>query len=203
MKVYEGARGLDGAIVIVDGKPLPPLPPASPHLGGIRPGTDGSNPSPSSGESCANRGPLRCAVLKCSVREQIAEARRAVVTCFPRRSSCHGSAFEAHAGQRQILGCPGAFRCSWHAVLALKVRTARHQIRQNGFVTSWSASARVSPISRSIRSLNEASTARLILRRRHSRSALRTSLGARSSTRRRPAERPMEIARHPNDARRA
>jgi hypothetical protein len=24
MKVYEGARGLDGAIVIVDGKPLPP-----------------------------------------------------------------------------------------------------------------------------------------------------------------------------------
>ena len=24
MKVYEGTRGLDGAIVIVDGKPLPP-----------------------------------------------------------------------------------------------------------------------------------------------------------------------------------
>jgi hypothetical protein len=35
-------------------------------------------------------------VLKCSVREQISEARRAVVTCFPRRSSCHDSAFEAH-----------------------------------------------------------------------------------------------------------
>ena len=53
MKVYEGARGLDGAIVIVDGKPLPRAT-ASPHLGGIRLGTDGSNLSPSSGESCAN-----------------------------------------------------------------------------------------------------------------------------------------------------
>jgi hypothetical protein len=44
--------------------------------------------------SLADRGPLRRAVLKCSVREQISEARRAIVTCFPRRSSCHGSAFE-------------------------------------------------------------------------------------------------------------
>ena len=132
-----------------------------------------------------------------------------ITIAYPIQRGRSGSVDEA-AGRRtasarpaSILGCPGAFRCSWHAVLALKVRTARHQIRQNGFVTSWSASAGVSPISRSIRSLNEASTARLILRRRHSRSALRTSLGARSSTRRRPAERPMEIARHPNDARRA
>jgi hypothetical protein len=54
-----------------------------------------------------NRGPLRCAVLKCSVREQISEARRAVVTCFPRRSSCRGSAFEPMA----FRGCaPLAFR---------------------------------------------------------------------------------------------
>ena len=53
MRVYEGARGLDGAIVIVDGKPLPRAT-ASPHLGGIRPGTEGSNPSPSSAESVAN-----------------------------------------------------------------------------------------------------------------------------------------------------
>jgi hypothetical protein len=50
MKVCEGARGLEGPIVIVDGELLPPRH-GSPHLGGIRLGTDSSNLPSSSGES--------------------------------------------------------------------------------------------------------------------------------------------------------
>ena len=54
MKVCEGARGLEGPIVIVDGELLPPRH-GSPHLGGIRLGTDSSNLPSSSDESRANR----------------------------------------------------------------------------------------------------------------------------------------------------
>ena len=55
-------------------------------------------------------------------------------------------------------------------------RGRRQHSLQNGLFISYSASTRVSPISRSIRSSNRASSSRLFLRRRHSRSTAPTPL---------------------------
>jgi hypothetical protein len=50
MKVYEGARSFDAESSLLLASRCRRAT-ASSHLAGIRPGTDGSNPSPSSGES--------------------------------------------------------------------------------------------------------------------------------------------------------
>jgi hypothetical protein len=86
----------------------------------------------------------------------------------PVERACYGL---QRAAQHRFPGLLGNRRCPRH-----QCRVRRHHSLQNGLLISYSASTRVSPISRSIRSSNRASSSRPFLRRLHSRNAARTPL---------------------------
>ena len=134
-------------------------------------GTEISNPFRSSGESKPGgrpEAPRTCARSDWRIFEPLRREFARVRWEQPIERACYRL---QRAAQHCFPGLLGDKRRPRH-----QSRVRRHHSLQNGLLISYSASTRESPMSRSIRSSNRASSSRPFLRRLHSRNATRAPL---------------------------